>query len=85
MTEWHKSTNVINGPLIYLSYIAEKFNGNRCPDKWFKCAASYECIPYDAKCNGVNDCLDLSDERDCGMYFGLMKHGEDNFNITLLI
>ena len=71
MTEWHKSTNVINGPLTYLSYIAEKFNGNRCPDKWFKCATSYECIQYDAKCNGVNDCLDLSDERDCGMYFDL--------------
>ena len=37
-----------------------------CSDT-FKCPLSY-CIPYRMVCNGVPDCLDMSDEQECGSY-----------------
>lgn len=34
----------------------------------FKCKKGDSCIPMDWKCDFDNDCLDKSDELNCGMY-----------------
>lgn len=35
-----------------------------CPEGLFACNNG-QCVRSDAKCNGVNDCADESDEADC--------------------
>lgn len=37
-----------------------------CPDHEFECASDQKCIPLDAVCNSIVDCLDGSDEEICG-------------------
>ena len=36
------------------------------PDE-FSCGNG-NCIPYKLVCNSMNDCFDMSDENDCGMF-----------------
>lgn len=32
----------------------------------FSCRTNYRCVPLWARCNGMNDCIDNSDEEGCG-------------------
>ncbi|KYM75828.1 hypothetical protein ALC53_13893 [Atta colombica] len=41
--------------------------GAGCGDTEFRCTDG-SCINYVLQCNGVNECSDGSDERDCGNY-----------------
>lgn len=41
--------------------------GAGCGEAEFRCADG-RCIGYELQCNGVEECSDGSDERDCGNY-----------------
>lgn len=41
--------------------------GAGCGEKEFRCTDG-RCIGYELQCNGVEECSDGSDERDCGNY-----------------
>lgn len=32
---------------------------------WRRCVSSDKCVPKEARCDGVEDCEDASDEKDC--------------------
>ena len=36
-----------------------------CPPDWFKCHNYKKCIPEALQCNGIDECGDGSDEKDC--------------------
>ena len=39
-----------------------------CGEAYFRCNQDGRCIGYELQCNGVEECSDGSDERDCGNY-----------------
>lgn len=38
-------------------------------DVEFSCKTNYRCVPLWARCDGMNNCLDNSDEEGCGEHF----------------
>ncbi len=50
--------------LFFIKIFLKKFfKGNRpCRADQVRCPNSYKCIPNAARCNGINDCRDNSDE-----------------------
>ena len=39
-----------------------------CPQQYFRCPSSGNCLPVYLRCNGVHDCLQGEDESACGTY-----------------
>nr|XP_006818365.1 PREDICTED: uncharacterized protein LOC100377183 [Saccoglossus kowalevskii] len=55
-------TDYITNPAdIGFSLLVETSNGLLC-DEGFLCADNKKCIPESFQCDGINDCLDISDE-----------------------
>ena len=52
-----------------------KMAGNRYGNEFFPCD-NKQCVPYSDVCNLVNDCGDMTDERDCNNHFFCPAHGE---------
>jgi hypothetical protein len=48
----------------YIFFLIENFvlSNRPCRPDQVRCPNSYKCIPNTARCNGVNDCRDNSDE-----------------------
>ena len=51
----------------------------KCRNEYFMCETSFTCIPRGWRCDGVMDCPDNSDEKECGMYFEDI--GSTNFDL----
>ncbi len=48
---------------LFLNILKKSFKGNRpCRADQVRCPNSYKCIANAARCNGINDCRDNSDE-----------------------
>lgn len=44
-----------------------------CEPNQMKCISTGQCIPLEFKCDGINDCADDSDERDCSKSYLLQR------------
>lgn len=48
---------------------------SRCTPDQFNCKSDPDsCIDISLVCNGITDCFDQSDERDCGPHFADMRN-----------
>lgn len=51
-----------------------------CPGK-FMCRSDNTCLPLSARCNGITECRDRSDEDHCGKYNNRNKNNNNQFHL----
>jgi hypothetical protein len=56
------SSYCTNGTLVCTG---DKCTPNECEDDEFQCVGDYKCIPGRFQCDGMKDCVDHSDEKNC--------------------
>lgn len=61
-----KAADALSGQCIFKTRMSVVY-GAGCGEAEFRCTDG-RCIGYELQCNGVNECSDGSDERDCGNY-----------------
>ncbi len=49
------------------NYVVINYYAVQCSTNKFSCASSNKCVLNSYKCDGDNDCGDLSDETNCGI------------------
>ncbi|GBM26284.1 hypothetical protein AVEN_202412-1, partial [Araneus ventricosus] len=50
----------------------------QCPPGWVRCPSGSRCIPYKWVCDGTNDCIMESEERNCGETYSLCVISKNN-------